>query len=123
MNPATGTTQKRIVQSNGYGNAFPMFGTGQIVYAQFGYLMSKKLLGEKNGQLMPYISGQFADYTGLQNKGMLVYDVGFNWLIKGHNSKISLDYQSRPTYSLNSNNDIVVGSRKGCVIMQYQIFF
>ncbi len=121
MNPATGTTQKRIVQSNAYGNAFPMFGTGQVVYVQFGYLMSKKLLGEKNGQLMPYLSGQYADYTGLQNKAMVVYDIGFNWLMKGHNSKLSIDYQNRPTYHLDPNNDIQTGSRKSCITVQYQI--
>lgn len=123
MNPSTGGTAKRMVQSNAYGNAFPMFGTGQLLYAQLGFILPKKILGDKNGQLMPFASAQYADYTALQHKAMVLYDVGFNWLIKGHNSKISLDYQSRPTYSLNSNNDVAVGERKGSVIMQYQIFF
>ena len=123
MNTATGSTAKRMVQSNAYGNAFPMFGTGQLIYAQLGFLLSKKLLGEKNGQLMPYASAQYADYGALQHKAMVLFDVGFNWLVKGHNSKISIDYQNRPTYSLNANNDIAVGNRKSCVILQYQIFF
>ena len=33
-----------------------MFGTGQVIYAQMGYLFKKDLLGEGNGTLMPYAS-------------------------------------------------------------------
>lgn len=126
MNPATGvaaSSATTYVQSNAYGNAYPMFGTGQVGYAQVGYLLPKSLLGEKNGQLMPYVSGQFADYNGLNHQGMLVFDVGVNWLIKGHNSKISLDYQNRPTYTLDVNKYVVAGPRKSSVTIQYQIFF
>lgn len=124
MNPATGSTANNLVQSGAYGNSFPMFGTGQVIYAQFGYLLSKTILGEKHGQLMPYASAQFAQYDALQNNGMLVFDLGINWLIKGHSSKISLDYQNRPTYYLAGvNNDVTSGPRKSCVVMQYQIFF
>jgi hypothetical protein len=123
MNPATASTATNMVQSNAYGNAFPMFGTGQVAYAQFGFLLPKKLLGDNHGQLMPYASAQWADYNALQNKGMLLFDVGLNWLIKGHNSKVSLDYQNRPTYYINSIGDVAVGARKSCVILQYQIMF
>lgn len=123
MNPATGSTAKRMVQSSAYGNAFPMFGSGQVVYSQFGFLLPKSLLGENNGQIMPYASGQYADFGALQHKAMVVFDVGMNWLVKGHNSKISIDYQNRPTYSLDPNNDIKSGSRKSSVILQYQISF
>lgn len=124
MNPATASTATNLVQSGAYGNAIPMFGTGQIVYVQAGFLLPKKLLGEKNGQLMPYLSGQFADYNALQHKGMILFDVGMNWFIKGHNSKLSLDYQNRPTYYTEGTiKDIKAGSRKNCVILQYQIMF
>ena len=126
MNPATGiaaASATTLVQPNAYGNAFPMFGTGQVAYAQVGFLLPKKLLGEKNGQLMPYASGQFADYNGLNHQSMLVFDVGCNWFVKGHNSKISIDYQNRPTYSKDTNGDIKAASRKGSVTLQYQIFF
>lgn len=123
MNPATGSTATNLLQSAAYGNAFPMFGTGHVVYAQFGYLLPKKLLGEKNGQLMPYMSGQFAKYDALQNNAMLVFNAGANWLIKGHNSKISLDYQNRPTYyEFGTNKDVKSGPRKSCIVLQYQIF-
>jgi hypothetical protein len=121
MNPATASTATNLVQSGAYGNAFPMFGSGQVVYAQFGYLLPKKLLGETNGQLMPYASGQFADYGALQNKSMLIFDIGFNWLIDGHRSKLSLDYQNRPTFFKDTNGNVQSGARKSCVILQYQI--
>lgn len=124
MNPGTGSTASATAQvaPGSYGNAFPMFGTGQIVYIQVAYLLPKKLLGEDNGQLMPYASAQLADYDALQNHNMLIFDLGLNWLIKGHNSKLSLDYQNRPTYQLNSNGEVSTDSRKNCVILQYQIF-
>jgi hypothetical protein len=123
MNPATASTATNLVQSGAYGNALPMFGTGQIGYVQLGLLLPKKLLGEKNGQLMPYVSGQYADYKALQNKGLIVFNAGLNWLIKGHNSKISIDYQNRPTFFVDANNNKVLGSRKSAVTLQYQIFF
>ncbi|MDI1355141.1 MAG: hypothetical protein PSX36_09490 [bacterium] len=123
MNPGTGSTATNMVQSAAYGNAFPMFGTGQVGYAQCGFLLPKSVLGEKNGQLMPYVSGQYADYTALQNKAMLLFDVGMNWFIKGHSSKLSLDYQNRPTYTKNTLSDIVAGPRKSCVTLQYQLLF
>lgn len=121
MNPATASTATNLVQSGAYGNAVPMFGTGAVVYAQAGWLLSKSLLGDKNGQLMPYVSGQLADYQALGNKTMLIANVGVNWLIDGHRSKLSLDYQNRPTYFRNGSGDVALGSRKSCVIIQYQI--
>lgn len=123
MNPATGSTAKTMLQSSAYGNTFPMFGTGQQLYAQVGYLMSKKLLGDNNGQLMPYASAQYADFNALQHKAMVLYYIGLNWFIKGHGSKLSLDYQNRSTYYLDLNTDVQRGSRKGSVVMQYQIYF
>jgi hypothetical protein len=123
MNPATGSTATNLVQSNAYGNAVPMFGTGQVVYTQFGLLLPKNLLGEGNGQLMPYMSGEYADYFALQNKGMVIFNAGVNWLINGQKSKLSLDYQNRPTYYKTSANNIQEGPRKSCVTLQYQIFF
>lgn len=122
MNPATGSTASNMLQSNAYGNAFPMFGSGQIVYAQFGYLFSKKMLGEKNGQLMPYISTQIAKYNALQSNTIMLFDMGINWLIKAHYAKLSLDVQNRPTYFLNSSNEVKNGPRKLCIILQYQIY-
>jgi hypothetical protein len=122
MNPGTGSTATNLVQNSAFGNTFPMFGTGHVIYSQFGFLLPKNTLGEKNGKLMPFISAQFADYKALQNKGMLLWDLGVNWLIKGHNSKFSLDYQNRPTFYYDAVNVIKPGPRKSAIILQYQIF-
>src|SRR5687768_2614157 len=53
MNPAKGITNGPAPGS--HGNAFPMFGTGKVVYAQAGYLFKHDLLGDA-GTLMPYAS-------------------------------------------------------------------
>ena len=119
MNPANGLQSGYI--NGSHGNAFPMFGTGQVLYAQVGYLMKQDLLGEGNGTLMPYASLMSADYDQLPSP-MNVYNVGVNWLMKGHTSKISLDYQSRPVYEQQGIDWISKGS-KGQVVLQYQIFF
>lgn len=128
MNPATGAIPSALptmIQPGAYGNAVPMFGTGQVGYVQVGFLLPKSLLGEKNGQLMPYLTGTYADYTALQNKGSLIFDAGVNWFMAGHRSKISLDYQNRPTFVTTiTNKDVVsTGPRKGTVTLQYQIMF
>jgi hypothetical protein len=119
MNPASSVSGPYPAGSQG--NAFPMFGTGKVWYTQVGYLMKKDLLGEGNGTLMPYASLQSAKYDRL-DKQMNVYDLGVNWLIKGHTSKITLDYQSRP-YFEQQGPDLTRAGRKSQVVMQYQIFF
>ena len=65
MNPgdgvATGTNT-----INGAGNAFPMMGTGNIIAGQVGLLLPKNVLGEKNGQLQPYIMVMHGNFDRLQ---------------------------------------------------------
>jgi len=121
MNPANGTNVTGA-PGNSFGNAFPMFGTGNVMYAQAGYLFKKDLLGEGNGTLMPYATVQSAKYDRL-DKQMNVYDVGVNWFIKGHTSKITLDYQMRPTYTPQGTDLIKDSGMKSQVLLQYQIFF
>ncbi len=122
MNPANGTSATDLISATAYGNSYPMFGTGQVVYTQFGFLLPKKLLGEKGGQLMPYASYTHASFNRLNGHSMDVFDVGMNWLIKGHKAKISIDYQNRPEYKIDSHNHIISMHRKGCVTVQFQIF-
>ena len=122
MNPADGPAASATYFSGSQGNAFPMNGTGHIIYLQLGYLMKKDLLGEGKGTLMPYGTMQTANFDRL-DKQMTVFNGGVNWFIKGNNSKISLDYQNRPVYSLMGNNLIKDSSRKGQFVLQYQFFF
>ena len=121
MNPANGLEASPVYPAGSQGNAFPMFGTGKVIYAQVGYLLKKDLLGEGNGTLMPYASIMSADYARLSDL-MNVFDVGINWLIKGHTSKISVDYQNRPVYELQAG-DMVKTGNKGQIVLQYQINF
>ncbi|HMG93734.1 MAG TPA: hypothetical protein VK589_26935, partial [Chryseolinea sp.] len=118
MNPANGIDNGPYPASQG--NAFPMFGTGKVIYTQVGYLLKKDLLGSV-GTLMPYASLMSADYDRLSD-GMNVVDVGVNWLIKGHTSKLTLDYQNRPVYEA-QGQDLVKVSTKGQVVLQYQVSF
>jgi hypothetical protein len=120
MNPADGITNGPAAGSQG--NAFPMFGSGKVVYAQIGYLLKKDLLGEGNGTLMPYASIMSGDYVRLSDR-MNVWNAGINWLIKGHTSKISLDYQNRPVYAASGTGDLVKTTNKGQVVLQYQVSF
>ena len=56
---------------------------------------------------------------------VLIYDIGVNWIIAGQNSKISLDYQSRPIFNADSNGDIreTKNARRGQIVLQYQVSF
>lgn len=124
MNPANGSSLNSsnsiVGQGPTYGNALPMFGTGQVIYSQFGYLLSKNLIS--HGKLMPYISGTFSKYNRLGNTWASTFNVGLNYLILGHKSKITVDYQNRPTYIVDQSI-IKADKRKGCITLQYQIFF
>ncbi len=120
MNPASATSVTGM-PAGSQGNAFPMFGTGQVIYAQAGYLLKRDLLGEGHGTLMPYASVTSANYQRL-DKPVLVWDLGLNWFLKGHTSKFTLDYQQRPFYEPNGNDFRYAGTR-GQVVLQYQIFF
>lgn len=120
MNPASGVATGYIAGTQG--NAFPMFGTGSVVYGQFGYLMKRDLFGAGNGTIMPYVQAQIADYQRLI-KRMGVYNIGLNYLIKGHNGKLTLDYQNRPYYeTVSGSSQLSSGGRCGQLTLQYQVF-
>lgn len=112
MNPGGGGTSL-----NGGGSAFPTYGTGNICFAQAGFLLPRSFLGEKGGQLQPYADATFAQFDRLKSD-LLIWDAGLNWLIDGHRSKISLNYQSRPVFDAASLKE---SNRKSMVILQFQI--
>lgn len=118
-NPYTGTTT--AASFNGAGIAFPMMGTGDVVYSQAGYLLPKKLFGdESRGTLQPYASLMYGNYKALRDP-VTVYNIGLNYLIAGNRSKLSLNYESRPVYYIRPNGDITSDSRKGLYYLQYQV--
>ena len=116
VNPTSGSTAGAGVI--GSGNAFPMFGTGDLWYGQIGYLLPKDLLGGNNGQLMPYFAFTSADFERLREQ-MNVFSAGVNWLIKGHNSKVTFDFQNRPVF----NTAGYKISNRNQFVLQYQIAF
>lgn len=121
MNTANGVAG--VSSFNGAGNAFPLIGTGQVAYAQAGYLFRKDLLGTE-GTLQPYASAIYANYQRLKDP-VMVYDIGVNWVMSGQNSKISIDYQSRPIFNTAANGDITEtkSARRGMLVLQYQVAF
>jgi hypothetical protein len=119
MNPANGISPSPAPGSQG--NAFPMFGTGKVMYAQLGFLLGKNLLGDGHGKLMPYTSIMSANYERLDDV-MNLWSAGINWLINDHNNKLTLDYQNRPVYE-KTGETLSASGRKGQVVLQYQIYF
>lgn len=115
MNPTNGGG----TSFNGAGNAFPINGTGTLSYFQVGYLMKDQLLGSM-GTLQPYVATQLASLELLDDT-MTMYEFGLNWLIKGHGTKLSLNYQSRPVFNQNNINELVSTERKGMTVLQLQI--
>jgi hypothetical protein len=126
MNPADANAKAPFSNSvSKGGNGWPMFGTGQVIYAQAGYLFKRDLLGN-HGTLQPYATYQRNMFKALADPAN-IYDVGVNWLMNGHKSKISLDYQNRPIYNNIGVGDPTglkpaVSGRRGCLILQYQIY-
>lgn len=125
MNPANGTSPANGIGGHGptFGNAHPMFGTGQVVYTQLGYLLPENFLKCKS-RFLPYASFTRAKYDRLKGESMEIFNAGINCLINGHKSKLTLDWQNRPTYAATStDNGVAKGERKNSFILQYQVFF
>ena len=123
MNMNTGNNSKNLYNAASFGNAFPMMGTGNTAYMQAAYKFKDKLFGE-HGTLQPYFDVQLSKFQALGNNTMLMADAGINWLIKGQNAKISLNYQSRPVYTDKAGTYTEVPSaRRGLLFLQYQVAF
>lgn len=125
MNPANGTSLafSNTVNWNGpsYGNSYPMFGTGRVIYSQVGYLLPENFLKSKS-RFLPYASITAAKFDRMKSLWTNVYSAGINCLVNGHKSKFTLDWQNRPTYVLNGG-EALKDKRKNSVVLQYQIFF
>lgn len=113
-NPANGNSNKYDI--NGAGLAFPAYGTGNVFYLQAGYKLKNNLIGSST--IMPYAAVQYIDYNAL-SKAAQYYSLGFNYLISGHNAKVTLAYENRPVFF--KDTDVV--QHKGNGILQYQISF
>ena len=105
----SGTTQ------NGPGNAQPTIGTGNIFYTQSGLLLPKQILGDK-GRLQPFGALTHKQFEFF-DEGSWQYDLGLNYYINGHHSKITLQYSQRPLFE-----QFVKSGSAGEFILQTHIF-
>jgi hypothetical protein len=102
---------------NGAGVAFPMMGTGNTIYTQFGYAFTKtKILGN-DVIIQPNIAIQNSRWDVLE-EDMRIYDFTVNFFMNGHGNKLSLGYQYRPIFDAATLKEI---DRKGMAVLQYQI--
>ena len=125
LNPANGINSKAAAiqvpgAGNTFGNALPIYGTGNVIYSQLGYKFKENLVGSTT--FMPYVSYQYAAYKRLADD-MHYFDAGVNWLLAGQASKLTLSYQNRPVYSLHTDGTNRVDSRNSAVVVQYQVLF
>jgi len=102
----------------GIGNSEWEVGTGQIIRGELGYLLPGS--GTKN-RLQPYGAFSWKNFEALDDAS-LQYDLGINWLMHAHNLKWTLQYSSRPIYTMVEDNQKWTSS-KGQLILQTQIHF
>lgn len=117
MNPANGNINPAAF--NGAGNSYPMFGTGANIYSQVGLRLPKDMFGDM-GTLMPYVSHRWSSFNKLTDP-VNVIDAGVNWLIDKHNAKLSLNYQLRPVFEVQTGGVITNTSNANSVWLQYQV--
>ncbi|MGB0837298.1 MAG: porin [Flavobacteriaceae bacterium] len=106
---------------NGSGDGFPMMGTGDTFFLQFGYAFPVKIDG-KNRPVQPNIAIQHSKWEKLDDP-MIVYDLGVNLYLNGKKSKLTLGYQYRPIFYEGENGEITQEDYKGMTVLQYQIGF
>lgn len=104
---------------SGGGNNQPTIGTGNIGYVQAGYLLPKL----KNGTaFMPYATFTYKDFERLSETSTQ-FGLGLNYFVTGHHAKITLEYQTRPVYKVDTADSLVKrNGSKGQLILQTHIF-
>jgi hypothetical protein len=118
-NPANGVVPE-LASFNGAGNAYPILGAGHSFYLQAGYLLPRIRGRPKLGQIQPYFDVQYSDWERLADP-MVVWNVGANWLLSGHHSKLSLNVQRRPIF-FDGSGGIQVDDHDLAAVLQYQIW-
>lgn len=117
-NPATGLLLEEA-SFNGTGDAFPMIGTGQVLFGQTGYLLPGGATPWMTARLQPNVSVEYARYGRLSDP-MLVYELGLNLLLDGHRSKMTLGAQNRPIFQAQESG-VQQTDRLWMAVLQYQV--
>ncbi len=130
MNPGTSleansdsTKLKPLTQYGpAFGNTYPMFGTGNVVYSHVGVYFPK-VMG--NVGVMPYMSTTQAWYNRLDNQVTDIYALGCSLLMDGIRSRVTLEIQNRPTFGMSVAEtpfgELVKGERRNQIALQYQV--
>ncbi|MEI6946847.1 hypothetical protein V9K67_06550 [Paraflavisolibacter sp. H34] len=108
------TAFKGVKAQEGLGNARMSLGTGKIWYTQAGFLLPKSI--SKKVRVQPVAAYTLKELEALDQVGHF-YDIGSNFFLDGHHSKLTLQYSSRPLYNHNK-----VFKRAGEWVMQFQIY-
>jgi hypothetical protein len=117
MNPGTADPNfSGIVAKEGFGNSKYLLGTGQIWYTQAGFLLPK--FSDKV-RIQPFATYAMKKFEALSETGSF-YDLGTNFLLDGHNAKITMQYSSRPLYNASDN---MIFMRAGEFLVAAQISF
>jgi hypothetical protein len=124
MNPASGTASGATGSASYRGNALPLIGTGNTLYAQVGYLLSKNI--SSKFRLQPYAAYTMSDFEGLKDaegdqQNVQVIDAGANFHLEGHHAKITVNYRHRPDFSQINTSDFKV-NYKPEVTLQFQVY-
>ncbi|MEM6516898.1 MAG: porin, partial [Bacteroidota bacterium] len=101
---------------NGIGNAFALNGTGEAIVGNFGYLFQK--MGKRNTQLQPYLAWQYSNFEAVEDR-IFQFDLGLNWYLNGHQSKLTFNAQNRPIL-FKEDTAVSKLDRKWMLVLQYQ---
>lgn len=108
---------------NGSGAGFIGVGTGNIYYAQLGYLFGKSDNPAQKGRFQPYAATQIADLEALDTP-MTMYELGVNYYTTGTlGPKFSLNYQNRAVFDKTLLGAYKQNDRLGMVVLQCQVSF
>lgn len=120
-NPANGSIASEVA-FNGAGNTVPITGSGNVYFAQAGFVFPKI---KHIGRLQPYISTTVGDYQRLNDK-LVVPDFGMNWYLAGHSAKVTFNYRPRPVFVYENTaqrwGNINQSTTKGEFTIQMQVY-
>jgi hypothetical protein len=114
--------------ASGTGTGFYGIGTGNIFYAQAGYLFNKRVTedGKDKARLQIYADAEIASLEALKTP-MSMYEVGLNYYLTGtFGPKISLGYQNRGIFKTalqTGETKFDSNGRRGMLVLQYQVSF
>jgi hypothetical protein len=98
---------------HGPGNAIPMVGTGNSLYAQAGFLLPN--LPKTEIRFMPYATALIADFRVIK-RPVSVYQAGVNVFIKQQNLKLTAGWENRPYFNSSAQRAI----RRNMAVIQLQ---